>query len=55
MAMVRREPSPPLRGRVSSYYGYAEETGAPLRRREGPGADVVLILSLEHDWPLARG
>jgi len=50
MAMVRREPSPPLRGHVSSYYGYREETGAPLTRREGPGADVVVILTFEEDW-----
>jgi len=35
---------------VSSYYGFREQTGAPVRRREGPGADVVIILTLEDDW-----
>jgi len=47
---IRRDPAPALRGHVSSYYGFREETGAPLQRREGPGADVVVILTLEHEW-----
>src|SRR5207247_306562 len=53
--LTQRTPAAALRGRVTSYSGYAEETGAPLRRREGPGADVVPILSLEHDWLIDGG
>ena len=47
---VQGTPAPQLRGAVSSYYGYREETSAPLRRREGPGRDVVLIVSFGEDW-----
>ena len=43
-------PAPELRERVSRYYGFAEATSGPLRRREGPGVDVVVVLSLEHEW-----
>src|SRR3989442_881870 len=50
MAMIRRAPAAALRGHVSSYYGYREETGAPLTRREGPGPDIVVILTFEDDW-----
>jgi AraC-like DNA-binding protein len=35
---------------VSSYYGFREETGRPIRRREGPGADVVVILTFDEEW-----
>jgi AraC-like DNA-binding protein len=48
--LIERRPGPALRGLVTSYYGFSEETGTPLRRREGPGADVVMILSLEEHW-----
>jgi len=47
---VRREPAAPLRGLVTAYYGYREETGKPMRRREGPGGDVVVILGLDTTW-----
>jgi AraC-like DNA-binding protein len=50
MTMVQRAPAPALREHVSGYYGFWEETGGPLRRREGPGPDVVLILTLDHEW-----
>jgi len=43
-------PAPELRERVSRYYGFAEATSGPLRRREGPGVDVVVVLSFEHEW-----
>jgi AraC-like DNA-binding protein len=43
-------PALELRERVTRYYGFAETTPGPLRRREGPGVDVVVILSLEHGW-----
>src|SRR5436309_11680931 len=50
MSMIRRAPAAALRGHVSSYYGYREETGEPLTRLEGPSADVVVILTFEEDW-----
>lgn len=43
--MARRVPHPVLRGAVGGYTGYWEETPAPLRRREAPGAVVPLIIS----------
>lgn len=48
--MIRRPPAPALRAHVSSYYGFREETAAPVRRREGPGAAVVVILSFGEEW-----
>jgi AraC-like DNA-binding protein len=47
---IHRDPAPPLRGFVSSYYGFREETGAPVRRREGPGRAVVVIVSFGEQW-----
>jgi AraC-like DNA-binding protein len=43
-------PAAALVGKVSSYHGFHEETSAPLRRREGPGRDVVLIVSFGEEW-----
>jgi AraC-like DNA-binding protein len=48
--MIRGAPAPALRGMVSAYYGFREETSGPLRRREGPGTDVVLLISFGHEW-----
>ena len=48
--LIQRRPGPALRGRVTSYYGFSENTGSPVRRREGPGVDMVMILSLEEHW-----
>ena len=48
--MVRRAPAPQLIGHVSSYYGFRELTDGPLRRRESPGGDIVVILSFEESW-----
>ena len=48
--VVRRAPAAPLAGRVTSYYGFAERTGTPLRRREGPGTHVVVIFTFEEHW-----
>jgi AraC-like DNA-binding protein len=48
--LIRRAPLPTLAGRVTSYYGFGERTGTPVRRREGPGVDVVLILAFEEHW-----
>lgn len=43
-------PAARLAGAVSSYDGYREESPSPLRRREGPGRDIVLIISFGEDW-----
>jgi AraC-like DNA-binding protein len=48
--LVRREPAAALRGLVTAYHGYREETGSPKRRREGPGGDVVVILGFDTSW-----
>jgi AraC-like DNA-binding protein len=39
-----------LCGWASSYYGFGEQTGMPLRRREGPGVDIVVILAFDEHW-----
>ena len=39
-----------LCGWASSYYGFGEDTGMPVRRREGPGVDIVVILAFEEHW-----
>jgi AraC-like DNA-binding protein len=48
--MIRRAPAAPLAGRVTTFYGFEEETPQPVRRREGPGTDVVVILTFEEHW-----
>jgi AraC-like DNA-binding protein len=50
MASVQGNPAPQLHGAVSSYHGFREETPGPMRRREGPGRDVVLIVSFGEEW-----
>jgi len=47
---VRGRVGEALRGSVTSYDGFREETGSPMLRREGPGRDVVVILSFGEDW-----
>jgi AraC-like DNA-binding protein len=47
---VRRAPAAPLAGRVTSYYGFEAKTPQPVRQREGPGTDVVMILTFEEHW-----
>jgi AraC-like DNA-binding protein len=47
---VKGAPSPLLLGKVSSYYGFREMTPRPMRRREGPGRDVVLVISFGEEW-----
>lgn len=50
MPPVFRTPAPALRGLVSGYAGFEETTPSPLRRREGPGTDIVVVISFEHQW-----
>ncbi len=47
---IRRDPAAPLAGRVTSYYGFEIETPQPVRQREGPGVDVVVILTFDEHW-----
>ena len=48
---VEGAPAESLRGLVAtSYYGFEEAAPAPVRRREGPGASVVLIVSFGEEW-----
>jgi AraC-like DNA-binding protein len=49
---VEGVPSAALAGKVSSYYGFREVTAAPVRRREGPGRHVVLIVSFGEEWTI---
>jgi AraC-like DNA-binding protein len=46
MELVSAAPHPVLRRHVRRYCGYREQTIHPVRRRELPGADVTLIVSL---------
>ena len=48
--LIRRAPAPSLAGRVTSYYGFEVEAPEPVRQREGPGTDVVVILTFEEHW-----
>ena len=43
---VFADPAPALAGIVRRYCGYRERTAGPLRRRELPGAQMVLIVDL---------
>jgi AraC-like DNA-binding protein len=47
---IRQAPAAALAGRVTGYYGFEEKTPEPVRQREGPGADVVVILTFEEHW-----
>jgi AraC-like DNA-binding protein len=46
----RRAPAASSRSFATTYWGFEERTDAPLRRREGPGAGVAVIVSFEQSW-----
>jgi AraC-like DNA-binding protein len=48
--LIRRDPLPALAGKVTSYYGFEERTPQPVRQREGPGTEIVVILTFEEHW-----
>jgi AraC-like DNA-binding protein len=50
--MVRGDPAPALRGHVSAYYGFREETPRPVRRREGPGLHAIVLVSFGETWSI---
>jgi len=39
-----------LRRYVRRYYGFTEKAPSPVRRREGPGVDVILLFSFGPGW-----
>jgi AraC-like DNA-binding protein len=47
---TERTPAPALRRYVRRYYGFTEKAPSPVRRREGPGVDVILLFSFGHEW-----
>jgi AraC-like DNA-binding protein len=47
---VHTAPAPALRNHVTGYYGFLEDTTGPVRRLEGPGTDVVVIVSFGEEW-----
>ena len=50
MSLVERAPAPDLRRYVRRYYGFTEKSPFPVRRREGPGVDVILLFSFGYEW-----
>ena len=51
MTLASREPHPALRGHVRGpYYGFEEQTGGVTRRREGPDASIVVVVSFGNEW-----
>lgn len=48
--LIQRAPAAPLAGRVTTYYGFEVETPEPVCQREGPGTDVVVVLTFEEHW-----
>lgn len=46
MDVASRPPHPALASHVRRYWGFLESSASPVRRREIPGQDVVVILSL---------
>ena len=46
---VRRAPAECLREQVTGYWGFEERSAGPMRRHEGPGCDVVVILSFGNE------
>ena len=49
---VRGLPAAPLRDAVSAYYGFREEAAGAVRRREGPGHHVVVVVSFGEAWSI---
>jgi AraC-like DNA-binding protein len=47
---IERAPAPELSRYVRQYYGFTEKASTPVRRREGPGVDAILLFSFGHEW-----
>ena len=50
MSRTERAPALGLRRFVRRYYGFTETSASPVRRREGPGLDVILLFSFGPGW-----
>jgi AraC-like DNA-binding protein len=50
MSRTERAPAAGLRRYVRRYYGFTEKASSPVRRREGPGVDVILLFSFGRAW-----
>ena len=50
MAQATREPLPSLRRYVRRYFAFTESAPGPVRRIEGPGTDVIVVLSFGPEW-----
>jgi AraC-like DNA-binding protein len=48
--VIERGPTPPLAGQVTRYYGFGQETARPVRQREGPSVDLVVIFTFAEHW-----
>ena len=48
--LVRRAPSPKLRGYVSGYEGYVERSAIPVQRQQVPVAQLPLIVNFGSRW-----
>ena len=48
--LIERRPCPALARRVERYCGFGVETPEPVQMREGPGVDIVVILTFEEHW-----
>lgn len=48
--LIHRAPTPVLNGYVAGYYGFGEQAGTRVRRREGPGVDIVVVVAFEEHW-----
>jgi AraC-like DNA-binding protein len=47
--LVQAPASGALEG-FARYYGFSETAAGPVRRREGPGVDIILLVSLGNEW-----
>jgi AraC-like DNA-binding protein len=54
VAAAERDPAPALRPYVRRYDGWHEQARSPIRRREGPGGDVIILLSFGFDWRIGQ-
>src|SRR4051794_37425926 len=50
MPLTTREPSPSLRPYVRRYFAFTESSPGPVRRVEGPGTDVIVVVSFGPEW-----
>src|SRR5207237_2827090 len=47
---IRYDPPLRVRDAVARLHGFRERTAGPMRRREGPGVGVVVVISFGDEW-----